>query len=284
MPNFLATPDLQVEIAEGSRKMPFMHYHEGYELYYLEEGTREYFIEDKLFSVFAGDFVMIPPRMLHRTGGAYGRRLLIYFTEEVLCKVYTAEVASELLQCFSLLKLTPNQEQRQTCKFLLDRITAAEDKHSVVIALGMLLKELSRCEQGRIEDDQISRMLAFINQNYGSITHISQIADQFYISHYHLCRIFKQAMQVTIVEYLNQIRIKNACRLLETTERDVGDIAESCGYRSSSYFCSVFKKATGVSPSGYRTGYRNERNDRHIPTPQENTKKSERQQIFEIHF
>ena len=253
MPMLLDTPDIQVDIAEGSWKMPSMHYHMGYELYYLEEGTREYFIEDKLFSVFAGDFVMIPPRMLHRTGGAYGKRILVSFSDTALHKVFTQDLAAQLLRCFGSLKLTPDQEQQRICKFLLKRITESKDEQSAILALGMLLQELSRCDQRRLEDDQISRILTFINQNYGSLTHISQIADHFFISHYHLCRIFKQAMQVTVVEYLNQIRIKNACRLLETTGRDVGEIAESCGFRSSSYFSNVFKKATGFSPSGYRT-------------------------------
>ena len=67
MGNFSTTPDYMLNCDSGSIKMPSMHYHASYELYYLQTGNRDYFIEDKLFPVSAGDFVLIPPGKLHRT-------------------------------------------------------------------------------------------------------------------------------------------------------------------------------------------------------------------------
>ena len=55
MRGYAKTPDHMIHICSSSGKMPSMHYHDSYELYYLAMGSREYFIEDKLFSVAAGD-------------------------------------------------------------------------------------------------------------------------------------------------------------------------------------------------------------------------------------
>ena len=52
------------------------------------------------------------------------------------------------------------------------------------------------------------------------------------------------------------MKIKNARQLLEFSDREVGDIAEACGFNSVAYFSNVFKKITGISPSEYRKNIR----------------------------
>lgn len=250
--SFCATPEYMIDIASGNTKMPSMHYHASYELYYLEAGSREYFVDDKLFSVCAGDFVLIPPGKLHRTGGEYGKRILVGFTTQFLERVYTPETARRLTKCFDHLKVTPSQNQQRNCIELLKKLTVCNDETESALLLGLMLMELEKCSEEVIEEDCISAIVAYINQNYGDISTISQIADHFYISKFHLCRIFKNAMKVTVIEYLNQIRIKNACQILGFSRKGNEEIAELCGFHSVAYFSSVFKKITGKTPSEYR--------------------------------
>jgi AraC-like DNA-binding protein len=94
--------------------------------------------------------------------------------------------------------------------------------------------------------------VAYINANFASITGISQIAEQFYISKFHLCRVFREAMKVTVVEYLNRVRIQNACRYLRSSEKDVAEVAMLCGFHDAAYFSNVFKRVMGITPSAYR--------------------------------
>ena len=110
MQNFSKTGEYFIETQESSVAMANMHYHDTYEIYYLAVGTREYFIGDKFFSVSAGDFVLIPPQKLHRTGGQYGLRTLIGFDYDFLAKTYSGDALRELLSCFSYLHISPPQE------------------------------------------------------------------------------------------------------------------------------------------------------------------------------
>ena len=64
---------------------------------------------------------------------------------------------------------------------------------------------------------------------------------------------------MTLIEYLNQVKIKNARQLLEFSDREVGDIAEACGFNSVAYFSNVFKKITGMAPSEYRKNTRGDK-------------------------
>lgn len=259
MHSFCATPDYMVSTATSSSKMTSMHYHASYELYYLAVGNREYFVDDKLFSVYAGDFVLIPPGRLHRTGGEYGERTLVGFTHEFLTSVFSEETAKELVRCFDHVKLTPNRKQQDMCKYLLKKLSASQDKTESALHLAMLLLELNKCNDPDIENDFVGKIVGYINRSYAEITSIGQIAEQFFISKYHLCRIFKNAMKITIIEYLNHIRIKNACQLLDFSDKDIGQISELCGFNSMAYFSNVFKKITGQSPSDYRRSSQKER-------------------------
>jgi AraC-like DNA-binding protein len=127
-----------------------------------------------------------------------------------------------------------------------------EDETQFAVLLAALLQELGSCEQTVLSHEGVSAMVAYINANFASITGISQIAEQFYISKFHLCRVFREAMKVTVVEYLNRVRIQNACRYLRSSEKDVAEVAMLCGFHDAAYFSNVFKRVMGITPSAYR--------------------------------
>ena len=248
---YSATSDFFTSVVSGNINIPSMHYHSSYELYYLQVGRRDYFIEDKLFSVTAGDFVLIPPGKLHRTGGEYGKRMLVGFTEDYLKRFYTEDICQYLLSCFDSWKRTPSPAQQKRCIEYLQELQECKDKNRTGLLLGALLLELSDCPADEIQGDTISNVLSFINKKYATIKSIDEIASAFFISKFHLCRIFKNAMKITVIDYLNQIRIKNACQMLTFSDKRINQIAEDCGFHSTAYFSSLFKKITGKSPSDY---------------------------------
>jgi len=246
------TGEYVVSKKSGGGKMAAMHYHDSYELYYLSQGSREYFIEDKLFQVSSGEFVLISPGKMHRTGGDYGTRILVNFTESFLTRHYSSGMLEALLQCFAHMKLVPDEERCRYCNDLLEKLGQSEDETEFALILGMLLKELGKCPAQELKDEFVGTIVAYINRNYAKISTLDTVADAFFISKYHLCRIFKNAMKITVIDYLNQVRVKNARQLLEFSNRDVSQIATACGFRSASYFCNLFRKLTGEAPSDYR--------------------------------
>ena len=259
MQSYLATADHIIETTAITKKMPSMHYHTSYELYYLEMGSREYFVEDKLFSVATGEFVLIAPGKLHRTGSEQCVRTLINFTKEFLCRYLDETSVERMLSCFENPKIVPTERQQSNCKQLLRRLSASTDEMEFALNLGLLLLALGRCGSEEIENDYVSTVVEYINRNFAEITSIGQIAEAFFVSKYHLCRVFKNAMKVTLIEYLNQVKIKNARQMLEFSDREVGDIAEACGFNSVAYFSNVFKKITGIAPTEYRKNTRGDK-------------------------
>ena len=83
---------------------------------------------------------------------------------------------------------------------------------------------------------------------------LQEICDDVFLSVSQFSVLFKEATGKTFVEYLTDVRIKQAKRLLRTTSLKTYEIAEAVGYRDPRYFTYVFKRITGQTSSEYRAG------------------------------
>lgn len=258
-------PSLYIEKETCKMLMPDMHYHNTYELYYILEGGREYFIEDKFFTTHKGDFVYIPAGMLHRTDGQLTTRILTYMTKDLMERFFAPKMLKAILPEEAFV-FRPEESLAKDFHGLVTRLyaeysTYMEDPTSSDTALlaGLLFKvlffintERSTYVEQPFEDRRISSIVQYINRNFAQITSIEEIADHFFLSKYYLCHMFKAALGVPLVTYLHTIRIKAACELIESDKYKITDIATKCGFNTTPYFCKVFKDEKGITPSEYK--------------------------------
>ena len=118
--------------------------------------------------------------------------------------------------------------------------------------LGELLAILQTCAANTKPSGKISDILEYINQNYRTIEGIDQVAQQFFLSRYYLCRFFKQYTGLSVMEYLNHIKVKNACMQITANQDSLTHVCFDCGFHSYSNFCNTFKKLTGYSPMQFK--------------------------------
>lgn len=101
-----------------------------------------------------------------------------------------------------------------------------------------------------------SRLLApvldYIDENYRSDFPLTVLAELAGVTPQHLCRVFKDSMNMRPNEYLTQRRLQEAKRLLQRNELSVSEIAARSGFPDAGYFSTVFKKHEGVSPIEYK--------------------------------
>ena len=81
---------------------------------------------------------------------------------------------------------------------------------------------------------------------------LETLSNMFYISPCYLSRTFKKVSGLPFPRYLNNVRIKEAKRLLRKTKMPVGAVGEAVGYVSNAHFGRAFKSLTGRSPQEYR--------------------------------
>lgn len=105
-------------------------------------------------------------------------------------------------------------------------------------------------------NDKLSDIFSLINDSAFNKISLEEICKKTHISKYHLCRIFKENMGITITEYVKKKRLSLACQLLMNTNDKITEIAEKCGFGDSSFFTKVFAREQGMTPTQYRAKYR----------------------------
>ncbi len=130
---------------------------------------------------------------------------------------------------------------------------AAESPASLAEASPMLrLPEESRFHGSHSEARTVHPALSYMQLHLGERVSEEQLARFCNLRPLQFSRQFKKAFGVSFQEMLQQLRIREATRLLENPELQILDIALTVGYRDHSYFCRVFKKYLGVTPKTYQ--------------------------------
>lgn len=93
-------------------------------------------------------------------------------------------------------------------------------------------------------------LLKWIKKNYTQEITLEKISQYAGLSEKYLCRIFKAYTSKTIMDYVNEIRIEQAC--VELAYTSVTEAAFNCGFNNLSYFCKLFKKYKGMTPREYK--------------------------------
>ena len=96
--------------------------------------------------------------------------------------------------------------------------------------------------------DKLKQVLDYIEVHYAENITISELAKLCYFSDYHFMRFFKKHMNMTCVEYINNLRLEKAVELFEQGNTSVLDVSLSVGFHNLSYFHRAFKKKYGMTP------------------------------------
>ena len=262
--------------------MSSFHIHKMYELYYLTEGARKYFIDDSIYLVNAGSLVLIDTDSVHKTahmGDTSHSRIVVNFSasflESLSPEINALDLTSVFKTKFTVLPLSFKYKLliEGILTKLLDLHTLADKENSSAytkITSQLLLTELliyvkeyiSMLEQKdydshQLVNNKVDKIIKYIGKHFADDLTLTSIAEEFYISPFYLSKIFKRATNLSIVEYINSLRIRRAKELLETSSYKISDIAELVGFSSSSHFSRTFKLVTQLSPQQYKKLYAN---------------------------
>jgi two-component system response regulator YesN len=141
---------------------------------------------------------------------------------------------------------------------LLNKAKRAVEKEKNIQA--MLPPQIKKLDEQMGPIEQIGRTISYMEQHYGEKLSLNYMADMVSFSPEHFSRLFRRETGETYINYLNNIRMKQAVILLETTDKKVYEVAEETGFSSLNYFSTLFKKKFGISPYNYQVGFQRGRN------------------------
>ncbi|MCC8168893.1 MAG: AraC family transcriptional regulator [Oscillospiraceae bacterium] len=233
-----------------------LHYHNSYEIFVMLKGSTTILVDDELIDINQGEILLIRLNDLHKNnGGTYHERYAVHFTERYLHTYFTDETIKALIRGFDNKKRTIKGE---AFLYIIKLLESMESESELVfIHLAELITRIyaeKNQTAPRIKQSYriTEKIFAYINENYAYIESLESIAAAVHISKQYLCAVVKKDTGLTVSDYLNEVRINNACELLRSCNKKITDVAAECGYNSSIYFGRVFKEIVGMTPSEYR--------------------------------
>ena len=151
-------------------------------------------------------------------------------------------IGSFLLQTLNEMQMQP-QEQQTARLIVASLLSHCRD------LLGSQIQTASRSQA------LFEAIRDYSDERYASPLTRESVAQAFYISPNYLSHLFQKTGAIGFNEYLNHTRLEHAKTLLKGYELKIKEVAHTCGFVDSNYFCRLFRKNTERSPSEYRRQY-----------------------------
>ncbi|WP_261305266.1 response regulator transcription factor [Paenibacillus andongensis] len=134
----------------------------------------------------------------------------------------------------------------------LGRMRSVSELEQWLLAYYERIVEIIKKQQsGGPYSRHIAKAVQFITDNYAANISLDSTASALNLNPSYLSRLFKEETQMTFTEYLNRVRIKKSCMLMESDTYALKQISHEVGFLSYTYFFKVFKSITGMTPQAY---------------------------------
>lgn len=244
-----------------------LHWHEEMELIYVVSGSGCITVQAEHFTVHTGDMVLIPPQRVHSIEQLEDHTMVyfnILFHLSMLHSEYTRELYGhgKALPCY-LPKGDPLNEtiREPVLELILNRSRVASDYSLMIRAhlytiLYHLIHDRPAAGESQLNRhmnyDKLKVVLEYLRENYAHDTSVEEAAAMCGFSPSHFMKLFRELTGSSFTQYVKNLRLDAAARLLRTTGKRVSDIAEEVGFHNMPYFTRAFGEKYHMSPLAYR--------------------------------
>jgi AraC-like DNA-binding protein len=258
------------------------HYHVECELLFIKRSCGIWLIGDYKDTFKSGDVILLGSGIPHsfRHENKYileeeseqGEALVTLFLPEIFGERFLSLPESkEIKNLLELSKrgLKMKGTTRKNVGIIMEKILKAEKGRKLVDLLNILqlitekkeyeilATEGYSCKTEKINNDRLNRIMEFTYYNYHKQITIDEIASLVNMSVQSFCRFFKEKTKKTYIQFLMEVRIGQACKLLIEDDMHSAEVGYTCGYNSISHFNHQFKIIKNKSPMEFKRSYLN---------------------------
>ncbi len=250
------------------------HWHEEAEFTLITEGQGTYYIELEEYGVGPEDLVFVMPLALHAASAPEGCGLLsetyvfhMNFlggnSTDICSTKYLHPLARHEMALPGVIQ--PEHSAYLSLRKIFGQISSLYDGgipgHELALK-ALLLQTIFLLLQfqesaapsdipNALHSEKLKAVLDYMELHYMDAIAVADLAGLCYFSEYHFMRFFKKHMNMTCIEYLNNLRLEKAVELLEDDSASILEVSLSVGFSNLSYFHRAFKKKYHMTPGEF---------------------------------
>ncbi len=244
------------------------HWHETYEVAYQLSGERTYIYPDGLFTLHAGEVLIIPPRTMHGTlisdgdfqAYVFGYPSNIIYSHDISFRNMKYLLAFSGEHSFERCRFSDDSPAMDELRAEIVRLAEyGNSPMSELLVRASILRihdsiyRLYNRGREQVDSEFIAAVQSFIEDHISEDISPYNIADSLHISHSSLCHRLKAELGCTPGELVTRRKLEYAeSLLLDRRELSVTDIGLEVGFSDTSYFIKLFKASRGVTPNQLR--------------------------------
>lgn len=234
------------------------HWHEHIELHYVLDGQGVFFCNQKPYYVDKGSLFIINSYELHEgiSRGDNMDALVIIFKIDAFSREvadFNAIFQSLIKGDASIRELMEGLYREETEKQFGYKLAMKGKIYELITYLlrNYVAENLTDRENLKRTQNltRLNTVLQYVQDNYTDLITIAQLADLIHLSEYRFCHLFKESVGKSPLNYINEVRLKNAHRLLEERDMTISEVATAVGFQDYNNFGRLFRKYYGYTPS-----------------------------------
>lgn len=249
-----------------------LHSHNYYEFYFFLEGDVQMQIENEIYPFRYGDILLIPPCIPHRpiirSHRTPYRRFVFWISQEYYehllqfspAYAYVMQIANtQKRYLFHNDRITFNAVQSKLLHLLEEMRSDHFGKDAkiplcvddLVLHINRLVHDQNAPKKKAADSSLYQLLLTYIEEHLDENLSLDKLADEFYVSKYHIAHVFKDNMGLSIHQYITKKRLE-LCREAIQSKMNIKEAYQMFGFGDYSSFYRAFKKEYGISPKDFR--------------------------------
>ncbi len=253
-------------VQKGAGTLVSPHYHKAYELIEISAGSPLLYIDAGVYRCKAGDIFFIPPFAVHSLqsetedciirGITFEGKLL----DEIACNIALDEILSR--ECVASFCTREGDLLHQGMQSRFEKVfdayhTPSSTRRIAILSalyglLEMLLMKYAPKAKTSRNERRILPAIRYMEAHYPETITLASISNELNMCNDHTIRLFKAITNKTPIQFLTDLRLSEAIKLLVETDLSIGEIAVRTGFSDANYFSKVFKDRLCRSPRDYR--------------------------------
>lgn len=272
-------PEMPLRVWRNQNKLSVpsfcnLHFHDEIEIIAVTNGIKHVWVDETEYILTDGDVVFINSRIPHRTqiDPPFSNNVVLQFRADTFLDLphgnrplrHLARFLNNASEC-PIRVFHKSTDGDELLRYVNDLCREREEsapfynirlRGFVYLILGYLYRnEALQTTEAQLNNRAIEKVfpaLAYIDEHYAEDIPLSTLGSLCGLSEGYFCRQFKAATGSTFIEYLNFVRIYNAEKLLNRSEKPILDISMEVGFSTVSYFNRTFRRFKSCSPGNYR--------------------------------